>query len=161
VLDHQVANSLEEARQMQAGNNQHHGEEQDQGCEVDALQRLSWREHAEHEHERGADNRHRRPVDLGSRQMPEGEDKVACEKDEPCDDNVKVRERVAYCLNHGARVVHDAGGAMQSKYCIRHSAAVVQFPGFRKLPCPCAAFLHRGAAHPTIGFTLAEHTPLA
>ncbi len=95
VLDHQMSNPLEESRQVQAGDNQHHGEKQDQRREVDALDGRLWREHAEDEHAYRPNDRHRGTVDLRARQMSDGEDEVARQENEPGNDNMKVRQGVA------------------------------------------------------------------
>ena len=90
-----MSNPLEESRQMQAGDNQHHGEQQDERREVDAVDGLLWAEHAEDKHEHRADDRHRGAVDLRARQTSDGEDQVAGQKNEPGNDNMKVRQGVA------------------------------------------------------------------
>ena len=93
MLDHQMRNPLEKTGQVQAGDNQHHGEEQHQGQKIDAGDGLRGRKNTEDKHEHRANDRHRRPVDLGARQAAHREHEVAHQEDRPGDDHVFMRER--------------------------------------------------------------------
>ena len=78
-----VGHPVEESCQMQAGYDQHHGEEQYQRAEVDALDGALRRKNAADKHQYRADDRHGRPIDLRSRQASEGEDEITGEEDGP------------------------------------------------------------------------------
>ncbi len=86
---------IEEARQMQAGDDQHHREQQHDGREIDAGDGGFRCQYAEHEHRHRADDRHGGPVDQRVGQPPDGEDQVAGEEDHPRCHDVPVRERRA------------------------------------------------------------------
>src|SRR5690242_5907025 len=85
---------------MQAGDNQHHREEQDEGCEVDALDCGPGIEDAEDEHQHGADDGHCRAIDPGARQAAYGEDEITGKEDRPGNDDMPTGERMANSRGH-------------------------------------------------------------
>jgi hypothetical protein len=93
----------EKTGKVQAGHDQHHGEQQHQGREVDAGDGLRGCQNTEDKHQHRANHSHRRPVDLRARQAANREHKVARQEDRPRDDHVSVPERLRHCHHHPER----------------------------------------------------------
>ncbi len=78
---HQFADPFKEAHQVQVADNEHHGEQQDNGSEVDEVQRLARAHDAGGNHGDGADDRRSRAVDLQPGKLAQGENQIAGEED--------------------------------------------------------------------------------
>src|SRR5438874_7151942 len=90
-LHNQSGDPLEEARKMQAGNDQHHGSKQNDGCVINAANASTRRDHAKPEHQRGADDGCSWAINLRSRKTPNREHQVAGEKYRVDDQEVNAR----------------------------------------------------------------------
>ena len=106
MLDDQPRHQVEEACQMQAGDNQHHREQQYQGGEINACDGRGRRQNADGKHGNRANHRHRGSVDQRARQAANGEDQVAGEEDRPRRDDMPMREGVLYLVHKVARLAN-------------------------------------------------------
>jgi hypothetical protein len=79
-LHHQPGNPLEEPGKMQAGNDQHHGGEQNDSCVINAADALGRTDHPKCKHQRCSDDRRCGAVDLRSGKTPNREDQVTGEE---------------------------------------------------------------------------------
>jgi hypothetical protein len=77
---HQPGNPLEEPAEMQAGNNQHHGSEQDDGREVDAANSFGRADYPECKHQCRSDYGGGGTIDLRPWKTPNREDQVTGEE---------------------------------------------------------------------------------
>src|SRR5271169_4558090 len=98
--DYPVGHPVEEARQMQAGDDQHHSEQQHEGAEVNAFDGAPGRYDPANEHQDGADDRHGWTVDPRAGQATKGEDEITCEKDAPCRNQLPMRQSFAKADDH-------------------------------------------------------------
>ncbi len=82
TLDDQFRDPIEETREAQIRDDQHHRKQQHDGREVDRRQRLARAHDAECHHEYGADDRRTGTIDLQARKLPESKNDVAAEEDQ-------------------------------------------------------------------------------
>jgi hypothetical protein len=87
--------------ESQIGDDEHHGEQQDDGREVDGLQRLVRSDDSKRHHEDGADDGGPRTVDLHPRKLSECEDEIAASENGVGGQGACVREQHGIDLRHG------------------------------------------------------------
>ncbi len=86
----ELGDAIEEAGEAQPADDQHHGEEQDDGGEVDGADGVSGADDADGNHQDRADDRRAGAVDLHPRKFSDGEDQVRGREDRIRDRNLQV-----------------------------------------------------------------------
>lgn len=87
----EVCNPLEEPGDVQAGHDEHHGKQQDDGGEIDAAHALRGAENPETKHQRRADDGHSGPINLGSGEAAKRKSQITGDEDGPRDREGSVR----------------------------------------------------------------------